>query len=114
MRTEALYLAWYGGNPDDIMKLSDLALRDAIPEALPQLHTSESLTVPPSVKPQEKLPPGNTLLLDSEQHTFSSLQLPNQQATVVLKSNADNPLRFDQLNVELKLLWCLEFLAITH
>jgi hypothetical protein len=49
------------------------------------------------------LSPGGTLLLDSEQHTVASSQLPTNQAIVVTKSDVDNPLHADQPNVELKL-----------
>jgi hypothetical protein len=93
----------YGGKPDDIIKLSDLAFYNAIPEVLPQLHTCESLFAPPSAKPREKLSTGNTLLLDSEKNTVTSLQLPTNQAFVVSKNDVDNPLHAYQLNVELKL-----------
>jgi hypothetical protein len=93
----------YGGKPDDIIKLSDLAFHNAISKALPQLHICKSLTVSPSAKPQEKLSHGGTLLLNSEQHTVTSSQLPTSQAAMVSKSDVDNLLRADQLNVELKL-----------
>jgi hypothetical protein len=98
-------LASYEGNPDDILKLSDLPLHNAIPEALHQLHTSKSPNVPPiaNAKLKRKLSPGSTLLLDSNQHTLTSSQLPTSQSDGVSKSNVDNSLHAGQLNVELKL-----------
>jgi hypothetical protein len=117
----------YEDNPDDIIKLCDLAFYNAIPEALPQLHASESPNVPPSVKFQEILSPGGT---------GPSSQLPTSHATGVFESNVDNSLHSDQLTVELRiphsvspktnatahkdthqtqqLMWCLKLLAITH
>jgi hypothetical protein len=46
--------------------------------------------------------PGGTLLLDSKQHTVTSLQLPTSQAAGVSESTVDNSLHADKLNVELK------------
>jgi hypothetical protein len=95
----SITLASYEGNTDDILKLSDFPFHNAVSIALPQVHTSESPNVPSSAKPQKKSSPGGTLLLDSEQHTVTSSQLPTSQAAGVSESNVDNSLHADQLNV---------------
>jgi hypothetical protein len=126
--------ALYGGSPDDIIKLSDLAFANTIPEALPQLH-SKSLSVPPSAKPQEKLSLGGSFLLDSEHYTTTSspqpiklLWCPRVVLTIIhcmltnpmSKKNyqiVGQPRQMQQLTKMLaqnqQLLWCLELLVIT-